>query len=75
MQEDAHNHVANENGKIKDFESYKFIEAIAGIPKRVTTSSNSPPQEGDKGECSRHKSAFNQVASDYDKNGKTSHKI
>ena len=69
MQEDAHKHATIGNWKQKDVESSKVIECIIGIPKRATTSSNSPPQEGDKGECSRYKFAFNQVAFDYDKHG------
>ena len=45
------------------------------IPKRATTSSNSPPHEDIKGECSRYKYAFNQVTFDYDQQGKFSHNI
>ena len=74
MQEDAHKCAANENDKQEDVENSKVIESIVGILKRATTSSNSPPQEGDKGECERYKYAFNQVAFDYDKHGKYSHK-
>ena len=75
LQEDAHKHATSGNGKQEDVESSKVIETIVGIPKRATTSSNSPPQEGNKGECERYKSAFNQVSFDYDKHGKSSHKI
>ena len=75
MKEGAHKHATNENGEQEDVERSIVIECIVGIPKRSTTSSNSPPQEGDKGECSRYKYAFNQVAFDYDKHGKLSHKI
>ena len=75
MQEDAHKHATNGNGKLKDVESTKAIEAIVGILKRATTSSNSSPQEGDKGECAKYKSVFNQVTFNYDKHGKSLHKI
>lgn len=51
------------------------INTIVGIPNRTTTSSNSPPEEGNKGECARYKSSFNQVYFDYDKLGKSSHNI
>ena len=75
MQEDAHKHETNGNGKQEDVEISKVIEAIVGILKRATTSSNSPPQEVDKGEYSRYKWVFNQVAFDYDKHGKFSQNI
>ena len=75
MQEGAHKHETNENDEQEDVESSKVFECIVRILKRATTSSNSPPQEGDKGECSRYKSAFNQVSFDYDKHGKFSHKF
>ena len=75
MQEGAHKHEINENGEQEDVEIYKVVECIVGILKRATTSSNSAPKEGDKGECSRYKYSFNQVAFDYDKNGKLSHNI
>ena len=51
LQEYAHRHATNENGKQEDVEISKVIEAIFGIPKRATTPSNSPPQEVNKGEC------------------------
>ena len=41
LQEDAHKHAANENGKQEDVEISKVIECIVGILKRATTSSNS----------------------------------
>ena len=75
LQEGAHKHAANENGEQEDVESSKAIECIVGIQKRATTSSNSPPQEGDNSECSRYKFASNQIAFDYDKHGKYSNKI
>ena len=75
FQEDSHKHVTSGNGKQEDVESYKLIETIVDIQKRATISSNSPPQEGDKGECARYKSSFNKVSFDYDKHGKYSHKI
>ena len=65
LQEGDHKHATNENSKQEDVEISKTIEKIVGIPKRATTSSNSPPKEGDKGECARYKSAFNQVAFKY----------
>ena len=43
LQGDAHKHATNGNCKQEDVESSKAIEAIIGIPKRATTSSNSPP--------------------------------
>ena len=67
LKEGAHKHVANENDEQEYDESSKVFECIVGIPKRTITSSNSPPQEGNKGECSRYKSDFYQVAFDYDK--------
>ena len=75
LQEGAHKHATSGNGKQEDVERSKFIETIVDVPKRDTTSLNSPPQEGDKGECARYKYAFNQVSFDYDKRGKSSHKI
>ena len=75
LQEYAHKNATNGNRKKEEVESSKVIEVIVGILKRATTSSNSPPQEGDKGECERYKYAFNQVAFDYDKHGKSSHNI
>ena len=71
MKEDAHKHETSEKGKQENDASSKVINTIVGIPKRATTSSNSPPQEGDKGECARYKSALNQVSFDYDKHGKS----
>ena len=68
-------HATSGNGKQEDVEISKVIETIVCIPKRATTSSNSPPQEGEKDECGRYKSVFNQVSFDYDKHGKSSHKI
>lgn len=59
LQEDAHKHATSGNGKQEDDERSKVIETIVGILKRATTSTNSPPHEGDKGECARYKSAFN----------------
>jgi len=59
LQEDAHKHATSRNGKQEDVEITKVIETIVGILKRATTSSNSPLQEGDKGECARYKSASN----------------
>ena len=75
LQEDVNNHAANENVKEEDVESSRVIEFIASIQRRATTSSNSPPQEGDNDECSRYKFAPNQIAFDYDEYGKYSHKI
>ena len=74
LQEGAHKHAANENGEQEDDEISTLIECIVGFPKRATTSSNSPPQEDKKCEFSS-RSVFNQVAFDYDKHGKFSHKI
>jgi hypothetical protein len=45
--------------------SHEDKNIFVGIQKRASNSSNSPPQEGDKGECSRYISACNSVAFDY----------
>lgn len=73
MEEDAHNNSTSGKGKQKDVESSKDIKTIIGIPKRATTSSNSPPQEGNEGECEMYKYVFNQVSFDYDKHRKSSY--
>ena len=43
---------------------------VVGLQRRVGNSSNSPPQEGDKGECSMYISACNSVGFYYIKHGK-----
>ena len=75
MQEYAHKHATSGNGKQEDVERSNVIETIVGILKRATTSSNSPLQQGDIGECARYKSIFNKVSFDYDQHGKSSDKI
>ena len=58
FQEVSHKHATNENGEQEDVEISTAIECIVEILKRAITSSNSPPQEGDKDECSRYKSTL-----------------
>jgi hypothetical protein len=38
---------------------------VDGLQRRACNSSDSPPQRGDKGECSRYNSAYHSVAFDY----------
>jgi hypothetical protein len=56
--------------KQKSCDNDEDKNTIVGLQKRVGNSSNSPPQEGDKGECSRYNSAYHSVAFDYVKHDK-----
>ena len=58
--------------KQKGCDSHEDKRRFVSLQKRASNSSNSPPQRGDKGECSRYKSAYNSVAFDYVKHGKFS---
>ena len=51
--------------KQESFNNHEDQNIFVGIQKRASNSSNSPPQEGDKGECSRYNSAYHSVAFDY----------
>ena len=51
--------------KQKSCDNHEGKNTVVGLQKRASNSSNSPPQEGDKGECSRYISAYNSVAFDY----------
>jgi hypothetical protein len=51
-------------------ESHEDKNIVVGLQRRVGNSSNSPPQKGDKGECSRYISAYNSISFDYVKHGK-----
>jgi midasin (ATPase involved in ribosome maturation) len=56
--------------KQKICDSDEDKNTIVGLQKRVGNSSNSPPQRGDKGECSRYNSTYQSVAFDYVKHDK-----
>jgi hypothetical protein len=56
--------------KRKSCESDEDKNTIVGLQRRACNSSNSPPQRGDKGECSRYNSAYHSVAFDYVKHDK-----
>jgi hypothetical protein len=43
---------------------------VDGLQRRACNSSDSPPQRGDKGECSRYNSTYHSVAFDYVKHDK-----
>jgi hypothetical protein len=57
--------------KQKGCDNHEDKRRFESLQKRVCNSSNSPPQRGNKGECSRYKSAFNSVAFDYVKHDKS----
>jgi hypothetical protein len=57
--------------KQKGCDSHEDKSRFENLQKRVCNSSNSPPQNGEKGECSRYKSAYNSVAFDYIKHDKS----
>jgi hypothetical protein len=40
--------------KQESCDSHEDKNIVVGLLKRASNSSNSPPQEGDKGECSRY---------------------
>jgi hypothetical protein len=56
--------------KQKSCDSDEDKNTIVGLQRRACNSSNSPPQRGDKGECSRYNSAYHSVAFDYVKHDK-----
>jgi hypothetical protein len=56
--------------KQESCDSHEDKKIVFGLQRRACNSSNSPPQEGDKGECSRYISTYNLVAFDYVKHGK-----
>jgi hypothetical protein len=58
--------------KQESCDSYEDKNIVVGLKKRASNSSNSPPQEGDKGECSRYTYACNSIAFDYVEHGKFS---
>jgi hypothetical protein len=45
-----------------DYDSHEDKCRFESLQKRACDTSDSPPQSGNKGECSRYKSAFNSVA-------------
>jgi hypothetical protein len=55
----------------KGCDSHEDKSRFESLQKRACDTSDSPPQSGDKGECSRYKSAFNSVAFDYVKHNKS----
>ena len=55
----------------KDYDSHEDKSRFECLQKRACDVSNSPPQSGNKGECSRYKSAFNSVAFGYVKHNKS----
>jgi hypothetical protein len=57
--------------KQKGCDSHEDKSRFVSLQKRACNSSDSPPQSGDKGECSRYKSAYNSVAFDYVKHDKS----
>jgi hypothetical protein len=57
--------------KQKGCDSHEDKNRFDSLQKRACNSSNSPPQSGDKGECSRYKSAYNSVSFDYVKHDKS----
>jgi hypothetical protein len=56
--------------KRKSCDSDEDKNTVDGLQRRACNSSNSPPQRGDKGECSRYNSAYHLVAFDYVKHDK-----
>jgi hypothetical protein len=56
--------------KRKSCDSDEDKNTVDGLQRRACNSSNSPPQRGDKGECSRYNSAYYSVAFDYVKHDK-----
>jgi hypothetical protein len=47
------------------YDSDEEKNIVDGLQRRACNSSDSPPQRGDKGECSRYNSAYHSVAFDY----------
>jgi hypothetical protein len=56
--------------KQESCDSHEDKNIVVGLQRRACNSSNSPPQRGDKGECSRYNSAYHSVAFDYVKHDK-----
>jgi hypothetical protein len=56
--------------KQKSYDSDEDKNTVDGLQRRACNSSDSPPQRGDKGECSRYNSAYHSVAFDYVKHDK-----
>jgi hypothetical protein len=56
--------------KQKSCDSDEDKNTVDGLQRRACNSSNSPPQRGDKGECSRYNFAYHSVAFDYVKHDK-----
>jgi hypothetical protein len=56
--------------KQKSCDSEEDKNTIVGLQRRACNSSNSPPQRGNKGECSRYNSAYHSVVFDYLKHDK-----
>lgn len=70
QEEGVHKHAFEQ----ESCESSKTIEEIDGVPKGATSSFDSPPHEGNKGERERYKSYFNHISFDYVKHDKLPHK-
>jgi hypothetical protein len=56
--------------KQKSCDSHEDKNRFVGLQRRACNSSNSPPQRGDKGECSRYNYAYHLIAFDYVKHDK-----
>jgi hypothetical protein len=56
--------------KQESYDSHADKKIFVGLQRRACNSSNSPPQRGDKGECSRHISTYNSGSFDYVKHGR-----
>jgi hypothetical protein len=56
--------------KQKSCDNDEDKETVDDLQRRACNSSDSPPQRGDKGECSRYNSAYHLVAFDYVKHNK-----
>jgi hypothetical protein len=56
--------------KQKICDSDEDKNTVDGLQRRACNSSDSPPQRGDKGECSRYNSAYHSVSFDYVKHNK-----
>jgi len=70
QEEGVHKHALEQ----ENCKSYKTIEGIDGVPKGASSSFDSPPHEGNKGERERYKSDFNHSSFDHVKHGKFPHK-
>jgi hypothetical protein len=56
--------------KQKSCDSDEDKDTIDGLQRRACNSSDSPPQRGNKGECSRYNSSYHSIAFDYVKHDK-----